>query len=237
MCSMLSDLDKDFSAFELFGSETLLRGFLRVGRIVSTDAVGLDRPSNDKQPFDVDFAKLMVKTAAHLLASCGDVIFGVADCREISVVMAGVDGEGFDPLGKDLLCRLGSEASGKFSSLTGLVTPFETKVYEFPAADLVRRYLEWRQNENTERVLDRYLKVFTVGDDASNAVPTAEFGREEKIEILTQHGVDFTVVPAWQRLGVGLFWQAGIDDEEPSLVVDTALPEGPAYREYLARHI
>ncbi|MCD6497949.1 MAG: hypothetical protein J7M25_06525 [Deltaproteobacteria bacterium] len=234
---MHSDLDKHFGAFELFGSETLLRGFLRVGRVVVMDSGGLDEQLRGKQPVGMDFAKLLVKTGAHLLSRCGDVIFGVADAREISVVMAGIDEEGVDPRGKDLLCRLTSEASGKFSSLAGVVASFETKVYEFPAADLVGRYLEWRQATNDEWVLDRYLKAFAAGDDGVDSVPTSEFGREEKIEILSQHGVDFAEVPAWQRLGVGLFWQAGVGDGEPSLVVDTELPEGPAYREYLANHI
>ncbi len=237
---MEDGLVEKFRAFELFSDERLMRGFLRVGRLELQDGERIRRATGFVQPFDVAFAKMMAKTLGHLLGVFREVVFGIADCYEISVVLAGAEAEGGEGA-RGLLCRLGGEASGKLSGELGGPVCFDVRVYEFPSSELVRRYFLWRRRVNLERVLNRYFEYVLerTGIEAERIEDMLDtFGREEKIEILKQNNVVLEALPAWQRFGVGAYWQAGVDASEPSLVVETELPSAAAsFKEYLARYV
>lgn len=231
-----------FGAFELFGEENLIRGFLRVARLalVRADLVQDTPTYGFTQPFDPRFGKMMVKTGSHLLGALGEILFGVANCHEISVLLAGVDTEDSDGDGRQLMSQLAGEASGKITLLLGEVTAFESRLYEFPSPELVREYFLWRQLHNEAYVLDRYFRYALLkGGAEPEVVPELiqGYSPEEKLEVLKKNDIDFKKVPTWQRRGVGLFWQAGVGDEEPTLVVDTQLPAGDSYDAYLKRFL
>lgn len=240
---MSNDVNEHFRAFELFAEERLMRGFLRVGRLVLQDVEELmhNREFGFEQPFDVRFGKMMVKTMAHLLGLFDAVLFGVADSFEVSVVLAGQEVQGDDSgLARKLAARLGGEASGKMATLLGCPVVFDTTLYEFPSAELVRRYFAWRREENLALVLNRYVEYVLVGAGSGQERISEimnSFGEEEKIEILGQNDLNFASVPAWQRFGVAAYWQAGVEDSAPSLLVDTELPEAEEFHKYLAQRI
>ncbi len=240
---MTTDLNQDFEAFELFARERLMRGFLRVGRLVLLDAdqIRTGKQFGFEQPFDVRFGKMMVKAMAHLLGVFGSVLFGVADNFEISVVLAGDDpDESESLLARELMSRLAGEASSKLATMLGCPVVFQSRLYEFPSAELVRRYFVWRRDDNQMQVLDRYVEYVLAGAGSEGEQISellSSFGREEKLEILTQNELVFSDVPGWQRNGVAAFWQAGVDDSAPSLLVDTDLPDGDGFVEYLSQRI
>ncbi len=240
---MSNEVQDHFRAFELFSEEHLMRGFLRVGRLELADAEEImkSREFGFAQPFDVQFGKMMVKAMAHILGVFDSVLFGLAHSYEFSVVLTGQEAENEDSaLARDLGARLGGEASGKLATLLGCPVSFETRLYEFPSAELVRRYFEWRRAVNRIRVLDRYVEYVLVGS-GSNEERISEivttFGTEEKLEILGQNDVHFASVPGWQRFGVAAYWQAGVDESAPRLLVDTELPEDEDFHHYLAQRI
>jgi tRNA(His) 5'-end guanylyltransferase len=240
---MSEDLNEQFAAFELFGDEKLMRGFIRVARLclVDPEKVLGSEELGFAQPFDPELGKMMVKTASHLLGVIGEVVFGVASCREISVLLAGIEEEGNLADGRQLVCQLSAAASSKLTLLMDQPQSFETHLYEFPSADIARTYFYWRQKANDAFALDRYVG-YALLSDGKGAEQVHEllsgFAPEEKVEILEQHDMAFESVPSWQRYGVGLYWQAGVDDAEPSLMLDTNLPaDKAAFDEYLSQFL
>lgn len=238
---MGDDIQQFFQAFELFNEEKLIKGFLRVGRLTLVNAEKvLNSSSGFTQPIDVRFGKVMVKTGSHLLGLMGEILFGVADLKEISLLLMGPDTDETDGQGHRLVNQLSAEASGKMALLLGNVLPFHAHLYEFPSPELVREYFHWRQLHLDIYMLDRYFRhaLLASGRDSEQVLQMAQsLQPEEKKEILKQHEIDYDSVPAWQRRGVGLYWKAGVGEEEPTLVVDTQLPSGEAYDEYLKRFL
>jgi tRNA(His) 5'-end guanylyltransferase len=239
---MNTDLKAQFDSFELFGDEKLMRGFIRVCRL---DLMASDRVLNSPQygfakPFDQRYGKLMVKTASHLLGVLGEVIFGVAQIREISVLLAGVEGDGEELDGRRLICNLASEASSKLSLLMEQPLSFEARLYEFPSPEIAKVYFVWRQQVNEQFTLDRYFKfaLLASGTEPERiAEMTSNFDAAEKKEILSQNEIKYDQIPLWQKRGVGLYWRAGVDDAEPSLMVDTGLPTNGSYEKYLGQFL
>jgi len=219
-----------------------MKGFIRVARLnLSSSEKILNSPDYGfSQPFDPQFGKMMVKTGAHLLGSFGEVVFGVSHSGEISILLAGVEEEGKGPDGRELLCKLSSEAAGKLTLLLGEPVSFNGTLYEFPAPEVAKKYFVWRQEDNRAYTLNRYFKfaLLSSGTDLTR-IPEMlrDFGDEEKVEILKQQEVDFEEVPWWQTRGVGLYWQAGLDDSEPSLMVEMSLPAQAEFENYMSRFL
>ena len=233
---MQGDLLEHFQAFELLDDDEPMRGFKRVVRCVLRDfGTIMDHPDfSFEKPLDVRFAKSMVKTTSHVLGTDTDVLFGFAEYAEFSLLLGSVDEE--EGGGRGLLSRIASNAAGKLSLLLGDLALFDVHLYQFPSPELAKAYFVWRQRAFQRLALDRYLRhVFSAADEDHDRAEMiiADFGEEEKIEILAQHEVDFESLPGWQRTGAGIYWQAGVEDEEPALMVDTSLPGGQEYSEYL----
>ena len=80
---MGDNFHQQFTAFELFGEEKLMRGFLRVARLGLSQADSLQATPayGFNQPVDTRFGKMMVKTGSHLLGALGEILYGVACCQ------------------------------------------------------------------------------------------------------------------------------------------------------------
>lgn len=230
-----------FRAFELLDDDTSMRGFKRVVRcgvrnwskLYEHAALGFDKP------FDVRFAKAMVKTLSHLVGSDPDVVFGYAEHGEFSLLLGGVDDAGAVS-GRGLLSRVASNAGGKLSLLLGDLALFDVRLYQFPSPELARIYFQWRQSTQGQLTLDRHVwhALATGSGDESHAQIIVEtLANEEKYEILGQRELTFENLPIWQRRGAGVYWQAGSNGEDPSLTVDTTLPDGDDYGEYLKKFL
>jgi tRNA(His) guanylyltransferase len=231
------ELLEHFRAFELLDDDASMRGFRRVVRcgvrdwskLYEHEALGWDKP------FDVRFAKAVVKTLSHLVGSDPDMVFGYAEHGEFSLLLGGAE-DSNNGTGRGLLSRVASNAAGKLSLLLGDLALFDVRLYQFPSPELARIYFQWRQRCQEQLSLDRYVWHALAqgsGDEAHAQTIVETLANEDKYEILGQHEVVFDEIPIWQRRGAGVYWQAGLDDEDPSLMVDTTLPDGNEYGEYL----
>jgi tRNA(His) 5'-end guanylyltransferase len=109
-------------------------------------------------------------------------------------------------------------------------------------------YFRWRQEGSARCALHAWcywtLRKAGVDGDAARAELDGK-GRAEQNELLFRHGINFNDLPAWQRRGVGLYWEA---HEKPgynpitrspvtamrrALKQDLELPMGEAYEALL----
>src|SRR5262245_12574179 len=125
--------------FEVLADRELMAGFPAVARLRVRDLEALltTVQNGSGQPHDPRFAKMMVKTASHLLAAGTGAVYAFAEREEISALVAPVsddDDEARDA--RELLVRLVSEATAKLSLLSSAIATFEGRLYEFPNAPL-----------------------------------------------------------------------------------------------------
>jgi tRNA(His) 5'-end guanylyltransferase len=251
---MADTLTDQFRAFELLDDDEPMRGFHRIlrcslrdwQRLYAHEAFGFE------QPFDVRFAKAMVKTLSYLVATDGQLQYGYAEHAEISLLLNGSD----EPAGREsgdsepaddsevesarrVVCRVASGAAGRLSLVLGDLARFDVRLYQFPSAELAKTFFLWRQQCQRRVSLDRHVAHLLVSNGQEPEVAqdmVSDFGEEEKLEILTQHEISFEDLPIWQRRGAGCYWLDSKDDSS-TLTVDTTLPVGEQYTEYLGRFL
>ncbi len=231
------DLQEHFRAFELLDDDAPMRGFKRVvrGTVRDWDKLYEHAALGFEKPFDVRFAKALVKSLALLVGSDPDVVYGYAEHGDFSLLLGGAEDKDA-PTGRSLLSKVASFAGGKLSLLLGDLALLDVRYYQFPSPELARIYFQWRQRCQAQLSLDRYVwhaLATGSGDEAHAQTIVETLANEDKQELLDQHKILFDEIPVWQRRGTGVYWQAGIDDEDPSLMVDTTLPSGEEYGDYL----
>lgn len=233
---MKDPLLEHFQSFALLDDDSPMRGFRRVARCVLPGWPALvDHPGfGFEKPFDARFGKAMVKAVSHVVGADPGVAYGYVEHGEFSILLgsAGDDGQGD---GRALLCQLASQAAGRLSLLLGDLAPFDVHLFQFPSPELARAYFVWRQASNRTVLIDRYVRHLLSKDrDESEALAIMEdLGDEEKQEILTQNQVALETLPPWQVRGTGVYWQVGLEDDGATLMIDTLLPAGKEYGEYL----
>jgi tRNA(His) guanylyltransferase len=189
-----------------------------------------------KQPFDVDFGKMMVRTTSHLLGgdACGR--FGYTELTEMSVLLdyRGVGARWKDAV--DLQSYLVAQAASKMSLQLEDEALFTCRLYSFSKSDLVIAFFLWRRQEAALAALDRYCShVLVKGGSASENVRSILDGLApvDKEEILRQNSVEYGELPAWQRVGSGV----SLADNGSRVVVDANLPDESSYSAYLQRYL
>jgi len=238
---MPESLAEQFQAFELLDDDEPMRGFQRVARcslrdlevLYSHEAFGFE------QPFDVRFAKAIVKTLAYLVGSDDAVLYGYAEHGAISLLLTPATDEAKET-SRQILTRLASHAGSQLGLILGDLAIFDVRIYQFPSPELARTYFLWRQRQQRGLTIDRHVRhaLTSSGQDRETAESIlADLGEDEKLEILAQYDVSFEDLPIWQRRGTGCYWRAGLDDEPPTLTVDSTLPVGEMYAEYLGQFV
>lgn len=238
---MSERLRDQFRAFELLDDDEPMRGFVRVAqcalrdwdRLYDHEAFGFSKP------FDPRFAKAMVKTVTHVVGVESSIRYGYAEHGELSLLL-GSDDEPVGETSRRTICRLTSLAAGRLSLLLGDLALFDCRLYQFPSPELAKGFLLWRQEcQRTVSLNRNVLHAITQNgqDPLSARGLIADLGDEEKLEILAQHGLSFDSLPLWQRRGAGCYWLPASGDEPPTLTVDTTLPVGEQYAQYLARFL
>jgi len=200
----------------------------RFGRLYASEKLGLERP------FDARMGKWLLQAASHALRENAEARFAYVGGDEISILF-GQGPEGFGP-GERFSLRLSARTTGRLSLLMGGVAAFYPRIYQFPSDDWMVRYFVWRQETLISFAVDRYCR-WALGRSGLDEVATrrvlADLSDDDKVEILSEHGIDFSGTPIWQRRGA-LVWRR-IDAGETALVIDTALPVGHAYDETVRR--
>jgi len=204
------DLDARMRVFEELNDPRALPGLYLVARV---DGRGFTRLTKEvhpfEAPFDPRFRDLMVDTAEHLM-SCGfDVAYGYTQSDEISLL--------FDPR-VDAFGRkvrkfnsiLAGEASATFSLALGARATFDCRVCQLPGVERVVDYFRWRAEDALRNALTGHCYWALRKAGASSAEATRALlglSTVAKNELLFRHGTNFNDVPAWQKRGVGLYWE------------------------------
>lgn len=234
-------------AREYFHSLTVLPGAWTVIRV---DGRGFSRftERHFSKPFDERFAGHMAVTAKALLGQMG-ARYAYTESDEISLLFD----PGFELFGRSvekLVSVSAGIASAEFTQAAGQVAHFDSRLWVGTGVGDVVDYFSWRQSDATRCALNGwcYWTLRDAGMSRRQASKALE-GRStsEKNELLFEHGVNFNEVPAWQRRGVGLWWETtdltghdpirGVDVpvKRRAVRVERELPMKDAYRSLVER--
>ena len=102
-------------------------------------------------------------------------------------------------------------ASAVFSLACGAAVHFDCRVVVAPTDEQVTDYFRWRQADATRCALNGwcYWTLRKEGFDPGAATKQLSgLSVADKNELLFRRGVNFNDLPAWQRRGTGLTWEA-----------------------------
>jgi tRNA(His) guanylyltransferase len=233
-------------AREWFHSLVLMPGAWTVLRVDGRSFSRFTEQRFDK-PFDLRFSELMVEAARALLTELG-ARYAYTESDEISVLLdpaAEIFGRGVEKL----VSISASITSAAFTHAAGEPAHFDSRVWIGSTATDVLDYFSWRQSDAHRSALNGwcYWTLRKAGQSREQATKALEGANASaKNELLYRHGVNFNEVPAWQRRGVGLWWETyerpGYDPVREVPVTATRrrvreereLPMKEPYREFLA---
>lgn len=171
--------------------------------------ITLTLPGTIVAPFDETFRDYMVATTSHLM-NCGfRVVYGYTQSDEISLLFHQEEASFSRKLRKyDSI--LAGEASAKFALLLGTVASFDCRIVQLPYMGLVVDYFRWRSEDAFRNALNAhcYWLLRRQGANAQEATSRLEhLSVADKNELLFQQGINFNDLPAWQKRGIGLYWE------------------------------
>lgn len=202
-----NELETRMRALEWFHSQVLLPGAWAIIRVDGRCFSRFTERRFDK-PFDPRFSALMTDTARVLLAELQGC-YAYTESDEISVVL--------DPtcalFGREvekLVSVAASVAGSAFTHAAGELAHFDGRVWMGPGLDDVVDYLSWRQDDAARCALNGWCYWTLRGEGQSRGQATRALERTavaDKNELLFARGINFNEVPAWQRRGIGLWWE------------------------------
>ena len=244
------ELDRRLRVFETAHDHCALPGLYLVARLDGRSFTRLTRERRHfAAPFDERFRDLMTATVRHLM-DCGfRVVYGYTQSDEISLLFH-PDEDAFGRKLRKWLSVLAGEASACFALNLGEVACFDCRVSQLPRLEWVVDYFRWRSEDAHRNALNGhcYWLLRRMGQEA-RAATRALLGLSvaAKNELLFQHGINFNELPAWQKRGVGAYWETvvkpGLDPRSGQattairrrLTVDLELPRGEAYDALIRR--
>lgn len=242
------DLDSRLRVFETAHDHCALPGLYLVARLDGRNFTRLTKETHDfARPFDERFRDCMAGTVRHLLQSGFPVRYGYAQSDEISLL--------FDP-GANTFGRklrkyhsiLAGEASAKFSLLLGDMGVFDCRIAQLPRPVDVVDYFRWRAEDALRNALNAHCYWLLRGEGATEVGATNHIrglSTADKNELLFQRGTNFNNLPAWQRRGLGVYWQdveregfnpvtqQATTTTRRELVTDLELPVREAYMQFV----
>jgi tRNA(His) guanylyltransferase len=204
------DLDAKMRVYETAQDRCILPEMYMVARI---DGRGFTRLTKEVQqfeaPFDEKFRDLMVETVKHLM-NCGfNIIYGYTQSDEISLLFH-LSENLFGRKARKYISVLAGEASAKFSSILGDVGAFDCRISELPNKKLVEDYFRWRSEDAQRNALNAHCYWRLRQDNYSRNQATSKIegmSIAAKNELLFQYGINFNNLPAWQKRGIGFYWE------------------------------
>ncbi|HYE17534.1 MAG TPA: tRNA(His) guanylyltransferase Thg1 family protein [Tepidisphaeraceae bacterium] len=245
------ELDARMRVFETAYDLRVLPGVYIVARL---DGRGFTRLTKEvhafEAPFDARFRDLMLATAGALLTEF-DATYAFTQSDEISLLFPLGCGL-FDRKTRKLNSVFAGHASATFALGLGAVASFDCRICELPRPGDVVDYFRWRTEDAHRNALSAHCywllrKQGRSPDEASHALLGKSVA--DKNELLFQHGINFNDLPAWQRRGSGLYWEAyGKEGRNPvtgevvratrrRVTRDTELPVRDAYSDFVARFV
>ncbi|UOG77179.1 guanylyltransferase [Hymenobacter tibetensis] len=243
-----TDLNARLRVFETAHDHCALPGLYLVARL---DGRGFTRLTKETHPFEAPFDNqmrdYMVETTRQLL-DCGfRMVYGYTQSDEISLLLHPQE----DSFGRKLrkyTSILAGEASARFSLLLGSVGVFDCRISQLPRQQDVVDYFRWRQEDAGRNSLSAHCYWLLRKQGCSVAEATAQVkGRSvaAKHDLLFGQGINYNELPAWQKRGVGLHWEAYaksgvnpfsqevVESTRRRLAINHELPVGDAYTDYV----
>jgi tRNA(His) 5'-end guanylyltransferase len=203
-----TDFEQQMRSREYFHSLQFLPGAWVILRV---DGHGFSRLTEScfEKPFDPAFHGYMVQTAQALLEQLGG-LYVYTESDEISLLLPR-DWALFDRELEKAVSLSAGVASATFSLASGMAAHFDSRAWLGTSDTDVADYFPWRQADATRCALNGwcYWTLRKAGKSVNEATATLKQQTANfKNELLFQHGINFNDVPAWQRRGVGLYWES-----------------------------
>jgi tRNA(His) 5'-end guanylyltransferase len=161
-----------------------------------------------EKPFDPKIRDWMIAAARALLEELQG-IYAYTESDEISLLLPR-ETDLFDRELEKLVSVSAGVASAAFTHAAGEPAHFDGRVWLGADEALVVDYFRWRQSDAARCALNGwcYWTLRKAGSAASEATRMLEGrGPDFKNELLFRHGINFNETPAWQRRGIGLYWE------------------------------
>jgi len=202
------DLEVRMRSLEWFHSERVLPGLWLILRLGGR-AFGRFKTARFEKPFDPRVRDLMCGTARALLTDFNG-LYAYTMSDEVSLLLP----REWDLFGRGvekIVSISAGLASAAFTRTYGEPAHFDSRVWLGVDEEAVIDYFRWRQADAARNALHSWCYWILRKSDVSTAEAVRRLDRStasSKRELLTRHGVPFDQVPAWQRRGVGIYWQA-----------------------------
>jgi tRNA(His) guanylyltransferase len=234
-------------ALEYFHELRLLPGSWGVVRV---DGRGFSRltAKGYERPFDERFAGYMRATAVELFREL-QAAYAYTESDEISLVLPPA-WDLWDREVEKIVSLSAAVASATFSLAAQAPAHFDSRLWMGTRFEDVVDYLRWRQADAARCCLNGWCHWTLVKNGTSSAAATERLHGQSfsaKNELLFSHGLNFANLPAWQRRGVGVYWESY---EKPAMnphrqiptvatrrriKVDTELPYKAEYDTFLGK--
>lgn len=246
------EFDKQMRIYEESLDQYILPDMYIVARLDGRSFTNLTKKTcNFEAPFDIKFRNLMVDTVKALLECGFRIVYGYTESDEISLLFH-PDDNTFGRKVRKLNTTLAGEASAAFSLALGRAATFDCRIVPLPNKDRVADYFVWRQEDSHRNSLNAhcYWVLRKEGEDQNLATMELE-GKSVayKNELLFQKGINYNDLPAWQKRGIGVYFQNvskegynPIKDEKVvtqrrELFTDYELPIGEEYKDFILRFL
>lgn len=158
-------------------------------------------------PFDKKFNDAMVSTVMHLMRCGFEVVYGYTESDEISLLFR-YGTSTFERKVRKFNSILAGEASAHFASTTGHHGVFDCRMILLPNLDSVLDYFRWRQEDAHRNALNSHLYWMLRKEGCSATEAHRKMlgvSIDQKQILLKEGGIEFELLPHWQRWGVGVY--------------------------------
>lgn len=257
------DLDAQMRVFETAHDHEILPGMFIVARLDGRSFTKLTKEALAfERPFDLRFNQAMCAVVTHLMANTGfKFVYGYTESDEISLLFA-ANNAAFNNKMRKLNSILAGEASAAMTAYLNdtainaedsVRAVFDCRISQLPRPQQVVDYFRWRQADSERNCLSSWA-YWTLRDKdrASKHQATSALqglGTADKHDLLHERGINFNDLPAWQKRGVGFYYEKydktghnpktglTVVTERTRLAEDRELPYGDEYSEFIRGHL
>ena len=202
-----TQFEAEMRKYELFHSIKVGENLYPVIRVDGRSFSNLTEKHFAK-PFDIEFHNIMTHVARILLIEFNG-IYAFTESDEISILLD-KSFKTFDRELEKLVSLSASIASVAFVEKSGITGHFDSRIWVGTTEPRVTDYFRWRQTDTERCALNgwSYWTLRSAGYSPNRAASMLNKKTvEDKLSILTNHNIDFNMVPSWQRYGTGLYWE------------------------------
>lgn len=202
------EFDKKMRVYEQSLDQIILPDIYMVARLDGRSFTKLTKEKcKFEAPFDVKFRDLMTYTTEHLM-NCGfNVVYGFTESDEISLLFS-PDENAFGRKVRKYNSTLAAEASAAFSLKLGIPATFDCRIVPLPNIKRVCDYFLWREEDAHRNSLNAhcYWMLRKKGQSVKEATENLN-GKSVsyKNELLFQNGINYNILPSWQKRGIGMW--------------------------------